>query len=154
MQQLDNNTSSSLVQDYFVSKQWDNTRSREQNLRNKLYSRRGRDQIVGFKNYTQLGVKFTAGDILAVVLERGPYGHMIEGICMSVRKRSFINKHAAILIRNVLMGVGVEFTLSYYYHRIYKLQMRDYKRKKFDYVNSNKLYYLRYRDNRETQVRV
>lgn len=84
-------------------------------------------------------------------VERGPYAHLLEGICLSIKKRSFLNKETAILIRNVLFGVGVEITASYYNNRLYKCGFNDYKRKQFEYVN-HKLYYLRQRDNRETQV--
>ena len=139
---------------YFTTRVWDNTSTRSDNDRVKLSLRRQRLHVVGFNPQGNSGVLFTAGDILAVVIERGPYGHFIEGICLSVCKRSLIHPHTGVVVRNVIAGVGVEFTVSYYYHRMYKLQMRDYKRKQFDYANSNKLYYLRSRDNKESRVRL
>lgn len=92
-----------------------------------------------------------AGDIMRLNVEKGPYAHLLEGLCLSIKKRSFLNKETAILIRNVLFGVGVEITASYYNNRLYKCGFSDYKRKQFGYI-SHKLYYLRQRDNKETQV--
>ena len=84
-------------------------------------------------------------------VEKGPYAHLLEGLCLGIKKRSFLNKETAILIRNVLFGVGVEITASYYNNRLYKCGFSDYKRKQFEYIG-HKLYYLRQRDNRETKV--
>ena len=143
-----------IISPYFTTRIWDNTTTRNDNDRVKLSLRRKRSHVVGFNPKGNSGVVFAAGDILAVVIERGPYGHFIEGICISVTKRSLMHPHTGVVVRNVIAGVGVEFTISYYYHRMYKLQMRDYKRKQFDYANSNKLYYLRNRDNKESRVRL
>lgn len=122
-----------------------------------IVSRKNRERIYGFvksdgsQRYKGWGQKFVAGDIMRVNVEKGPYAHLLEGLCLSIKKRSFLNKETAILVRNVLFGVGVEVTASYYNNRLYKCGFSDYKRKQFEYVN-HKLYYLRQRDNRETQI--
>ena len=122
-----------------------------------ISDRRNRERIWGFiksdgtDKFKGWGQKFVAGDIMRLNVEKGPYAHLLEGLCLSIKKRSFLNKETAILIRNVLFGVGVEITASYYNNRLYKCGFSDYKRKQFEYVN-HKLYYLRQRDNRETQV--
>ena len=122
-----------------------------------INARKNRPRILGFTDadgkdkYKGWGQKFVAGDIMRLNVEKGPYAHLLEGLCLGIKKRSFLNKDTAILIRNVLFGVGVEITASYYHNRLYKCGFNDYKRKQFEYMN-HKLYYLRYRDNRETQV--
>ena len=122
-----------------------------------ISARRNRQRISGFTKadgsdkYRGWGQKFVAGDIMRLNVEKGPYAHLLEGLCLGIKKRSFLNKDTAILIRNVVFGVGVEITASYYNNRLYKCGFSDYKRKQFEYMN-HKLYYLRQRDNRETQV--
>ena len=49
------------------------------------------------------------------------------------------------------MKVGLEFTVSYYYNRLYTLKFLDYKRK-FFYFNKNKLFFIRNRLNRESKI--
>ncbi|RYE13209.1 MAG: 50S ribosomal protein L19 [Rickettsiales bacterium] len=128
-----------------------------QNVLASITARKNRERIHGFINadgsqkYKGWGQKFVAGDIMRVNVEKGPYAHLLEGLCLSIKKRSFLNKDTVVLVRNVLFGVGVEITASYYNNRLYKCGFSDYKRKQFEYVN-HKLYYLRQRDNRETQI--
>jgi len=58
----------------------------------------------------------------------------------------------SLTLRNVLLGVGIEYTLSYYYNRVYQLHVQDYKRKRFVYRRA-KLYYLRQKLNRASRVK-
>jgi len=95
---------------------------------------------------------FTAGDILAATFWKRCYIYRFEGICISKNKKALISPEASLILRNVLLGVGIEFTISYYYSRVYELHVLDYKRKKFVYKRS-KLYYIRQKLNRASRVK-
>lgn len=97
-------------------------------------------------------MKFFAGDILKYFYEYGPTSFFFEGICLTVRGRSFAKKQTTFLTRNVLSGVALELSMAYFLRRVYKLSFSDHKRKQFSY-NKPRLYYLRDRLNRETRVR-
>ena len=57
-----------------------------------------------------------------------------------------------LLLRNVIMGVGIEITASYFYNRVFNLSLSDYKRKEFIYTRS-KLFYVRYRMNKSSRIK-
>jgi ribosomal protein L19 len=97
-------------------------------------------------------VQFKAGDILKIVFFRSGIPYTFEGICLSVKKKGLQNNNSSFLIRNVLEGIGVEYSISYFYNRMYFLQINDYK-KKFHDVNRAKFFFIRKRLNRESQVK-
>lgn len=117
-----------------------------------ISSRRKRQNIYGFEEDSPKGKFFVAGDIIRVYFSKGSTNFFFEGICLSIHFRTLLNKQASFLIRNIIIGVGIEMTLSYYFNRLYKSIFLDYKRKKF-YYNKARLYYLRNRINRETRVK-
>lgn len=95
--------------------------------------------------------KFLIGDILEFVYK---YKNMVltfSGICISLRKKSFVMPDLSLILRNVIIGVGIELTISYFYNFGYKMLFLDYRRKFFHY-NKNKLYFIRNRVNRESKV--
>lgn len=112
-----------------------------------VYRRKKRDKIKGLKK----SYKFNAGDIINVVYFKKSLGFTFEGICLAVRKMSFDSPATSFLLRNVILGVGIEFISSYFYNRNYYLTLLDYKRKAYFYRH-NKLYYLRDKVNRNTKV--
>ena len=67
------------------------------------------------------------------------------------KKKKYIKCYSTLILTNVLSGVGVELSISYYYNRLFYLKFSDYKRKKFIY-NKAKLYYLRDKLNRESRI--
>jgi len=71
---------------------------------------------------------------------------------MSIRYKSLTNVNTNICLRNVLFGIGIEVTASYFINRVYILTILDYKRKQFIYRRS-KLYYLRCKLNRASRVK-
>jgi len=88
------------------------------------------------KNRFEIGsdlVKFSVGDIVTVRYWNGCDIYSFEGICISVRRKRFNDLNATIILRNVLMGIGIEVTVSYYYNRILAARVSDHKRKKFIY---------------------
>jgi ribosomal protein L19 len=119
--------------------------------RSALVNRRHRLQLPGFARNPTWGLRFDAGDIIKFSYDRGPTTFSFEGLCLAVHGRGFGRKQTTFRVRNVVSGVGVEITLAYYVHRVYKLLFSDYKRKNFRY-NKKRLYYLRQRMNRESQV--
>jgi len=120
----------------------------EQNLI--ILNSKTRLNIKGFKNDN--GLFFIAGDIVKLGFEKGPIGHIFEGICLSIHQKNFGSKNCTFLLRNVIMGVGVELNISYYMNRAYKLEFNDFKRKNFNYKKP-RLYYLRIRLNRESKIK-
>jgi ribosomal protein L19 len=116
-----------------------------------LFWRQHRPHVKGFFRFPNRGLIFTAGDVLRVVFDRGGISYSFEGICLAVKFPSFLNINTTFVLRNVIIGVGIELTMSYYFNRLYKLMFLDYKRKRFFY-NKSRLYYLRYLVNRHTKV--
>jgi len=113
-----------------------------------IYLRKRREVIDGFKNV----FKFKASDIIKVVYWKKNNVFTFEGLCISVRKREFKSKNTAFVLRNVIMGVGMEITLSLYAHRLYHFYIQDYKRKYKNYFKS-KLFYVRTRVNKESRIK-
>jgi ribosomal protein L19 len=74
-----------------------------------------------------------------------------SGICIAIKKKSFILPDLSLILRNIIIKTGMEITYSYFYNRAYKQKFLDYKRKIFTY-NKNKLYFIRDRLNRESRV--
>ena len=44
-------------------------------------------------------------------------------------------------------------SFSFYYNRLYNMKINDYKKKKLDIFKSAKIYYIRYRLNRESTIK-
>lgn len=122
--------------------------SKSNKIRNMIQQRRQRKLVCNLNE----AVYFSPGDIVVVVFWKAYVIYRFEGICMSVRKRNFLDPNAALVLRNIVLGVGVEFTVSYFMNRVYNLSVADYKRKDFVYKRS-KLYYIRQRINRASRVK-
>ena len=56
-----------------------------------------------------------------------------------------------LILRNIIMKVAIEITVSFFYNRVYKLRFLDYKRK-FYFYNKNKIFFIRKRLNKESRV--
>lgn len=97
-------------------------------------------------------VLVSAGDVVALVFWNEALIYRFEGICISIRYKSLKNINSNICLRNVLFGIGIEITASYFMNRVYYLTILDYKRKQFLYRRS-KLYYLRTKLNRASRVK-
>jgi len=110
--------------------------------------RRNRKLVEGFFNIRH----FVSGDIIDLIFKRRGLTFTFQGICLAVRKKNLGNVNASFILRNVLSGIGIELIILYYYNRVYKFFIHDFKRKDFGYRQS-KLYYLRNRLNRETRVK-
>lgn len=113
-----------------------------------LISDRLRRIYVGKSNL----VLVSAGDVVALVFWNEALIYRFEGICISIRYKSLKNINSNICLRNVLFGIGIEITASYFMNRVYYLTILDYKRKQFLYRRS-KLYYLRTKLNRASRVK-
>lgn len=99
-----------------------------------------------------LSLKFISiGDILEFVYTYKSIPLVYKGICIAIRRRYFINSDVTLILRNIIMKIGIELTVSYYYNRLYKLKFLDYKRKFYHY-SRNRLFFIRKRVNRESQV--
>lgn len=85
---------------------------------------------------------FLVGDILNISYLSTHIIYGFEGLCLCLRKKLLLDPDASVLLRNRLEDIGIETFMAYYYKRIYKLIVADYKRKEF-YYRKAKLYYLR-----------
>lgn len=113
-----------------------------------ILQRRNRELVSGFEDVKA----FRVGDILNIVFFRGSYTFRFTGLCMSVNKKALKAINTSLLLRNFMHGVGIEMTVSYYYHRMYNLTFSDFKRKDFFYRRS-RLYYIRNLFNRGSKVK-
>ena len=114
----------------------------QQNILNR---KKKKKNIYGF-------IKFSVGDIINVTYISKYIIYGFEGICISKKKKNITLPNTNIILRNVLLGVGVELSLSYFYVRIYNLHLSDYKRKRFSYKRA-KLYFVRNRLNKFSGVK-
>jgi len=95
---------------------------------------------------------FITGDILMVVFWVRNYIYKFEGICICLRKKNFKVVDVVLILRNVIMGVGIELIISYYLNRVFFLNVLDYKRK-MNIYNRSKLYYIRNKVNRNSRIK-
>jgi ribosomal protein L19 len=105
-------------------------------------------RIIGFCYVLQ----FLVGDVVEVAYYRQNIMFKFEGVCISVRRKGFVLPDLVFTLRNVVWGVSIEMTFSYFYHRLFDLVRNDYKRKS-NLIRRSKLYYVRNRLNRESRVR-
>jgi ribosomal protein L19 len=95
--------------------------------------------------------KFLIGDVLEFVYNYKSLALTFSGICIALKKKGFVMPDLSLILRNVIMGIGLELTISYFYNRGFRMQFLDYRRKFFSY-NKNKLYFIRYRVNKESKI--
>ena len=112
-----------------------------------IKQRKHRPFIKGSKKYR----RFIIGDIIEFLFVYKSVPLLYSGICIAVRKKSFLVPDVTLILRNVIMKVAIEVTVSFFYNRIYKLKFLDYKRK-FYFYNKNKIFFIRKRLNRESRV--
>lgn len=112
-----------------------------------IKQRKFRDLIKG----SRLLKIFKVGDIIEFVYYYKCIPLIFSGICISIKYKYFIKSDVTLILRNIIMKVGLELTVSYYYNRLYTLKFLDYKRKFYSF-NKNKLYFIRKRVNRESKV--
>jgi len=95
--------------------------------------------------------KFLIGDILEFVYTYRSIPLVFCGICIAIKRKSFVMPDLVLILRNIVVKTGIELTLSYFYNRGYKFKFLDYRRKFFTF-NKNKLYFIRKRGNQESRI--
>jgi ribosomal protein L19 len=83
-----------------------------------------------------------AGDVITMTMVHDVIGFAFTGICLSIRKASFAKADCSVILRNVVLGIGIEVVISFFYTRAYRIRFEDHLRKNFFY-NRKKIYYLR-----------
>ena len=58
---------------------------------------------------------FNAGDIISVEFESIGYFTRFKGICIRKHCKKFLNINSSFLIRNIILGVGVELHVPVYW---------------------------------------
>lgn len=112
-----------------------------------IKQRKNRKNIKGSKKYK----KFVVGDIIEFLFVFKSIPLLYSGICIAIKRKSFLVPDVTLIIRNIIMKVAIEVTVSFFYNRLYKLKFLDYKRK-FYFFNKNKIFFLRKRLNRESKI--
>lgn len=112
-----------------------------------IKQRKNRVSIKGSKKYKI----FLVGDIIEFLFVFKSVPLLYSGICIAIRKKSFLMPDVTLILRNIIMKVAIEITVSFFYNRVYKLKFLDYKRK-FYFFNKNKIFFIRKRLNRESRV--
>jgi ribosomal protein L19 len=106
-----------------------------------------RRKIKGFRVKTF----FLVGDVVKIVFFKFIHPLVFEGICISLRRRGFAVSDVSFILRNIILGVGVEVRLSYFLNRLYSLSLSDFKRK-FDFLGRNKLLAVRSELNKHSRI--
>jgi len=96
-------------------------------------------------------LQFNTGDIVVVVYWKDYIVYRFEGLCISIKFKKLARQDVSLVLRNVVLGVGVEITVSYFFNRVFNLVLSDYKRKEFSYKRS-KLFYVRHQLNRASRI--
>lgn len=112
-----------------------------------IKQRKNRSFIIGSKKYKI----FLVGDIIEFLFVFKSVPLLFSGICIAIRRKAFCVPDVTLILRNVIMKVVIEVTVSFFYNRVYKLKFLDYKRK-FYFFNKNKIFFIRKRLNRESRV--
>jgi ribosomal protein L19 len=135
-----------LIYNYFNI---DNFLNRKYKLTPSFYikQRKNRSCIKGSKKYKV----FIVGDIIEFLFIFRSVPLLFSGICIAIRKKSFLVPDVTLILRNIIMKTAIEVTVSFFYNRIYKLKFLDYKRK-FFFFNKNKIFFIRKRLNRESRI--
>lgn len=95
--------------------------------------------------------KVSPGDILDVKLFINGFAKYFKGLCISLKKRSMLNRNSTLTVRNYLSKNGVEFCFFLHLNIVLSFNLYDYQRKRFAY-RASKLFYLRNKLNRESLV--
>jgi ribosomal protein L19 len=127
----------------------DNLADRKYKLTPAFYikQRKNRNLIKGSKKYKV----FIVGDIIEFLFVFKSVPLLFSGICIAIKKKSFLIPDVTLILRNIIMKIAVEVTVSFFYNRLYKLKFLDYKRK-FYFYNKNKIFFIRKRLNRESRI--
>ncbi len=104
-------------------------------------------QINGLKK----AYKFRVGDILNVVYITKNNPYIFKGVCMAVRG-NFLNPNLSFILRNVIMGIGIEMVFLYFGNRLFKLYLEFYKKKHL-LARTARIFYIRARINRQSRVK-
>jgi ribosomal protein L19 len=97
-------------------------------------------------------LNFKVGDVLSLIFWVKNYIYKFEGLCICLRKKKFKSSDVSFILRNVLLGVGLELCISYYFNRVFFFNIEDFKRKHFIYQRA-KLYYIRLKLNSASRVK-
>src|SRR3954470_11902953 len=83
-----------------------------------IKQRKNRKNINGSKKYK----KFLVGDIIEFLFIFKSVPLLYSGICIAIKRKSFLVPDVTLIIRNVIMKVTIEVTVSFFYNRLYKLK--------------------------------
>jgi len=135
------------IYNYFDQKKAINLEVKEHTPAFYIKQRKNRNLIKGSKKYKS----FVIGDIIEFLFVFKSVPLLYSGICIAIRKKSFLVPDVTLILRNIIMKVIIEVTVSFFYNRVYKLKFLDYKRK-FYFYNKNKIFFIRKRLNKESRV--
>jgi ribosomal protein L19 len=103
----------------------------------KISKRRKRDKLVGFRKQR----RFFVGDVLEILLFYKNLPLVFEGVCLSIRRKNFTKRNTTIFLRSVILGVGIEIVVAFFFCRGYKYHIFEQKRLFRGYRRSKMLWY-------------
>ena len=112
-----------------------------------IEARRLRQRIPGMRKHYLVMI----GDVIRVVFHYKFAPLAFTGMCIAIRKKKFTRPDTGLILRNVIVGVGIELIVSYYYNRTYNLSFMDHLRKSY-YVRGSKLFHVRKKTNVVSKV--
>src|ERR1700759_2221779 len=83
-----------------------------------IKQRKNRKFIKGSKKFKI----FLVGDIIEFLFVFKSVPLLYSGICIAIKRKSFLVPDVTLIIRNVIMKVDIEVTVSFFYNRLYKLK--------------------------------
>jgi ribosomal protein L19 len=116
-------------------------------IRRFIEKRRMRNRVQGMRKHYFI----TIGDVIKVVFYYKISFMGFTGICIAIRRKNFTEPEVGLIVRNVIVGVGVEIIVAYYYNRSYNSKFLDYRRKRF-HVPRSRLYHVREKTNAVSKV--
>lgn len=95
--------------------------------------------------------KFIIGDILKFIYYYKSIPLVFVGMCIAIKRKSFIIPNMVLILRNIVIKSCIELTFFYFYNLGFHLEFLDYKRKFYTF-GKNKLYFIRNRLKRDSRI--
>lgn len=96
---------------------------------------------------------FSRGYVFSVDYRLKGFGYTFTGLCLAVRKKMHLSPLTSFLMRNIFSKVAVELSLTLYGACRLTLKLLEHAKKKEVY-RSSKLYYLRFKDNNDSLIKL
>jgi hypothetical protein len=105
----------------------------------------GKKTIKSFHKKKIVGISFlympSVGDVLKIFFSKKGSFYYFEGLCFSIKRKSFLVPDSSLSVVNKIKGSVINFFFSYFYNLIFSLKFSDFKRKK-KIGKGSKIYFI------------